>query len=114
MNIQNAIGKRLEQTRPDKPHEAGKAHEADILAAQRLHDRLVVVIAARVVPRVQEDRRNPGLLGAKQPTRIGPVRHHDRNRRVERACTNRIDDGLQVGPATRNQDRQSPVHDSLV
>ncbi len=54
MNVQDAIGKRVEQRRPHQPHETGETDNATSRERQHIDDRLVVGVPAR------RNRAGPG------------------------------------------------------
>ena len=53
MNVENAIGKCLEQRRPDQPHVPGQANQIDLARAKDLDDGAIVRVAIGVVGRRQ-------------------------------------------------------------
>src|SRR5439155_8047141 len=107
VDVQDAVGKRLEQRMPHEPHEAGKTDQVHVSRAQNVHDRAIVKVAARVVPRIQAERLDAGLARPDQPLRVGSIRDDDGDRGLEATVRYGVDDRLEIRSAARNQNRDS-------
>ncbi len=92
VDIQNPVGKRMEERWPDDAHVPRKADEIDAARAEHLDDRAIVGVSIRVVTWSLVERFYTRGTSAHQPWSIRTIRDDDRNRRIERAGSNRIDD----------------------
>src|SRR6185295_10050753 len=113
MDVQDAVGKRLEQPWSDEAHEAGEAHQIDPTRAKHLRDRRVVRVAIVVVARVQVQRLDASTARTPQPCGIGAVRNHNRDGCREPAACNGVDDCLKVAAAAGDQDAEPGGHTYL-
>ena len=80
-----------------------EADKADVSFVEDRGNRAIVGVAVRVVVRVQPERVDPRVAGALQPRRFAAIRDDDRDRRLQRAGRDRVDDRLQVAPPARDQ-----------
>ncbi len=96
MNVEDAIGKRVDEDRAQQAHEAGQADDGDAALAQFADQRTIVILAARVGLVTEDQRLDPGLDRVIEPRRIGAIGDHDRDRRIEPLVVNRVDDRLEI------------------
>ena len=113
MNIEDSVGVRLKQRRPNQTHIAGKAHQANIARAQFTRNRTVVLIARRRCSMVKAKCLDAGTARAFEAGGIGSVRNNDRHRSVEASVTRGINERLQVGATPRDQNAKAAVHGRL-
>src|SRR6266571_3506156 len=92
---------------PHEAHEAGKTDQVHVPRAQNVDDRAIVKVATRVVPWIQAERLDARLARADQPRRVGSIRNDDGDRRLEPPVRYGVDDRLEIGPTTRNEDGES-------
>jgi len=87
---------RLDERRADQPHEPGKAHQADVVRAQLGRERAIERVARRKLAVTDATRFEPRVPGAVEARRVGAVRNHDRDARIERPLLHRVDDRLEI------------------
>jgi hypothetical protein len=63
---------------------------------------------------IHHERIDAGPLGAFETRCVGPIRDHHHDRGVEAAAPRRIDQRLQIAPATGNENSQSAMRISKV
>ena len=116
MDVEDAVRKRGEQLRLDDTHEAREHDRVDAGVFKHLDAavfrgtfqlglprRAVEILAGDVV-----------LTRTIEDLRVGEVREHELDLRIERAGGDRVDDGLHVGSGSGPEDTQMKLsHDSL-
>ena len=110
MDVEDRVGKRLEQRSADQPHEARQAHQPDIARFEELDDCRVVRRTIGIVAWIEAERLDAGLARAQQTRRVRTIRDDDRNRRVEIAGGDRVDDRLEIRSPSRDEDCEAAVH----
>ena len=116
MDIQDALRKRLEDRLADEPHVAGKADERHLAREQKIRHRPIVGIAIGVIARVDVNGLDAGIARALQSGRVSAIGDHDRNRRVDAAGGDGVDDRLEIAAAAGDQNGEpreagrSPFH----
>ena len=113
MDIEDSVGKRLEQRRPNEAHVAGKANQADISRTQLTSHRTVVLISERRSAMIKADRLDTGPPRAFEARRVRSIGNNDRDCRVEAPVTSSVDQRLKVAAAPRDQNTQAAVHGRL-
>src|SRR5688572_18245918 len=113
VNIQNGVGKGIDQWGADYAHEAGETDQIDLTRLELPNERAVVVVSRWPTSMTQDGRLNPGETCAVQSARTFLVRDHNGDGRLQSTVANRIDERLQIGPAAGNQNAKS-VHARLV
>jgi hypothetical protein len=103
MNVEDAIGKCLEQLRSNPPHIPGKANQTDSARAKDLDDSTIVRIAIGVVGWHKAYRLDAGVASPFKPWSIRTIRNNDRNHGIELSGGNRVEDRLQVAAASRDK-----------
>ncbi len=106
MDIQDAVGKRVEQRPSDQVHEAGETDEGDATRQQQIGQRPIVGLTIGIAARAHVDRVDAGIASALQARSVRAARHDDRDRGVEAPRRNRVDDRLQVAPPARRDWRR--------
>ena len=107
MDVQDPIGKGVEQRRADQPHEAGETDQPDVVRLQRLRQRLIVgVTRARGRAAAPSCASMPASRARSRPAASGTIRDHHRDRGIERAPGDGVDDRLKVAAAPGNQARR--------
>jgi hypothetical protein len=106
VNVENAIGKGVQQGIADKPHEPSQTDEVHVTGAKKLGNGAIIGVAAREFTRVQMQRFNPRLARPEQTRRIGPIRYDDNDRRIEPALRDGVDDRLQIAATAGDEDGQ--------
>ena len=104
MDIQNPVWKSVDQLRSDETHETGEAHDADIARPQRSRQRQVVLVARRKGAVWQHERFDARCARPLETEGVLTVRYDNSDRRVETAVCNGIDESLEIGSATRDED----------
>ena len=103
MNVQNPVGKRLDEDRAEQPHEPREADQLDTVRSKLGHERAVVVLPAGIRAVVDDAGLQACRSRAIQPSGTCPVGDHDGDGRVEPSVCNRVDNGLKVRAAAREQ-----------
>ncbi len=104
MNVQDRVPVGIEQPRSDEPHEAGEADQRHPSIPQGARQCRIVVLAGSESPVIEDDRLDPCGLRARQAACIRLVGNNDGDGRVEASIRNRVDESLQVAPATGDED----------
>ncbi len=110
MDVQNPMGKSLEQHRANQAHVARETHEANVEGPQRIDDSPVVPVAVRVPAWRQVDRFDPSRPSVRQSFGIPFVRNDDRDRGVEASRGDGVENRPQVAPTAGDQDCKSASH----
>jgi hypothetical protein len=111
MNVEDAIGKGVEQRAPDEPHETGQAHQVHLPLLERRGERPVVGLAPGEAARKQAGCLEAGLVRPGQAGRRGPVGDDQRDRGIETPGRDGVDDRLQVRSTSRNEHTEAALHD---
>jgi len=114
MDIQDGIGIRLEQRRPDEPHIAGQTDKAHAASLQLPDDGAIVIVARRPSTMTDNDRLDPSSTRTLEASGIVAIGNDAGDGRLEPAITDRVDERLKIAPAPRDQDTQPAIHDRLV
>lgn len=110
MNVENAVGERVDERCADQTHETGETHEANISGAQLVREGLIVGFARWRRSVRKADGLETCMPRALEAARILSIRDDDRYRSVERADRDCIDQRLQIAAATRDEDAKPAVH----
>src|SRR5258706_1352478 len=113
MDVENGIREFFDERRTDEPHESGKADEADVWRAQLTHERVIVVVAGRPGAMGEADGLDSGRPRSIQPRSTFSVGNDDRDRSVEAALRDRVDECLKIASASRDEDAEAAVHRRL-
>jgi hypothetical protein len=103
VDVEDGVRELIEKRGAQQPHEADEAHELDAARLQGFGERAVVVGAVGIAFVRHDERVDAGAGGALEAERVGFVRDDDGDAGSESAVCDGVDDGLQVGAATRNQ-----------
>ena len=110
MDVENRVRERFNERRTNKPHESGKADQGNIARAQLPHQRAIVVVSRRPRAMGKADGFDSGRSRSTQPRGIFTVRDDDRDRGIEPAVRNRVDECLKIASASGDEDAESAVH----
>ena len=110
VNIENALGKRIEQGRPDEAHEARQADQADIAGSEHVHEGAIPGVPVAVIARAEMDGFDACIARPAQPWRLSPVGDDNRDRRVKPPNLHSVDDRLEVRSQAGDQDPQAAIH----
>src|SRR5208337_5061119 len=106
VNIHDAAGKRVEHHGRQQAHEARQCNKFDRVIAQRGEDSAVEVLARRKLAMVDDRRLDSAAAGALETLRVGAIGYDEADFGLEIAAQNRVDDSLQIGAGTGNQDAE--------
>jgi len=110
MDIEHPVGKRFEEWSADQAHEPREAHQINLTRLKDVDDRPVVLLSASVRVRRDDDGLDSGIAGALQTRRIRSIRNDNGNRRAQTPVRDGVDDGLEIGTPSRNQDAEASRH----
>jgi hypothetical protein len=83
MNVQNRVGKRVEERRAHQPHESRKADEPDAPAQELLRNGAVELVTRRETSMVDDQRLDTCAGRTAQSSGARPIRDHDRDAGIE-------------------------------
>lgn len=106
MDVHDAVRKRPAERRPKHAHEPGEADERHAAAFELLDQRPIVIVARGIVAMRDHQRLDARRARPLEALGIGAIRNHDGDRRVERAVLRRVDERLQIAPASGDQNGQ--------
>ena len=109
MDIENAVGKRLDERRAQQAHEAREADERHAALLQRRDDGKIERLARRVALVVDVQRLDAGRAGALEAGRVRPVGDDHGNLRVQAAAGDAVDDRLQIAAAARYENANPSI-----
>src|SRR5688572_12679865 len=69
VNVQNRVGKGIDQPGADYAHEAGETDQVDGTRLQLANERAVVIVSRWPTSMTQDDRLNPSVTCAVEPAR---------------------------------------------
>src|ERR1019366_7031414 len=107
VHVDDAHREGVEQRRRQEAHEPREHHELDASRPEDGDDRRVEVGPAGEGVVVEHDGLDAGVASTLERPRPGHVRDHDRDPRVEPLPANRVENGLEVRPAARDEDAQN-------
>ena len=111
VDVDQPIAPAAHKFRREDAHEAGEADQLDTARFQRFAQRLLEGSAGAIRPVIDHALGQAGLCGPREPEGIGPVGKHQRNLALGIGRGAIVDEGLKIGPATRDQDAHSqPRH----
>ena len=110
MDVEDAVGERLDERRTDEAHEAGQADKPDVAGAQLLDESAVICVAGRKGAMRETYRLDLGRPRSIQSSGILAVGNDDRNRRVQVADGNRVNQRLEIAATTGDENPETPVH----
>ena len=107
MDVEDAVGKRLEQRRADQPHESGEADQVDAAGAQRVGERRDRRRRGRD-SRADRDTRvsMPAARARARPGGVGRFEIDDAIVASSAPRRDRVDDRLQIAAAAGDQDAE--------
>jgi hypothetical protein len=111
VDVENAIGKGIEELGPNQAHETSKAHESDVVRLKNLNYRAIVGIPVLVITWQNGDGLDSSLARTLQAGGLRSIRDDDGNRGVKTAVRDRIDDRLEIGASARDENTKASVHD---
>ena len=110
MDVENAVGERIDEGGRQQAHESGEAHQVDLMLVQGGGEALVECRAGRPSAGGNDPRVDAGRPRAIQAGGVRDVRDHDGDARAQPLIGDGVDDRLQVRPAPRDQYAQSFFH----
>lgn len=99
MDVQNAIGKRVQERSTQQAHEPGQADERDVTCGELVDQGLLEALARGERTMIQGQRRNARRPRAFQSRRIRPVGNDHLNLRLEPPVVDGVNERLQVRSA---------------
>src|SRR5688572_23026997 len=103
MNVENRLRIRVDHWPAENPHETGEADEPDITRLELTHQRAIVFVARRPASMTDDDRLDAGGTCTLETQCIRLVRDDHRNRGIQTATGDGVDQRLQIRAATGNQ-----------
>ena len=114
VNVDQPVAPALHECRREHAHEACEADQLHAALLQRSAQRPLEIRPRAVVPVIDHAMRQTGLCGAREPEGAGPVGEYERDLARGIGAGAIVDEGLQIGPAARDQDAYlQPRHVAL-
>ena len=98
VGVHDAAAEDLEEPRTEQLHVPGEDEELDTALPEPPRERLVALLAARIVRGIEHGRRDAGRLGSLERPDARPVGRHRDDRQA------RVDQRLEIRPLTAAQD----------
>ena len=110
VQVHHTVGERRQDRVVHLAHVAGHDDVVHAMALELGGDDLVRLLRVGVDLLGERERLQPRRLGTLEAKGARPRAHHELDRGVKRAIRDAVDDGLQVGPATGDEDAQPNAH----
>src|SRR5262249_31704339 len=108
VDVQDAVGEASDESGRQDAHEAGEDHRLDGVLGEDAEERVLEGLAPREELVVDGERGLPRRLRARQRPGARPVRHHAGDLGGgERAARLRVEERLEVGPGSGDEDAES-------
>lgn len=104
VDIHDPVGKRPQHHRREQPHEPGAGDELNFARRERIDQGAIEVLALMEVAVTDHLKINPMAEGTLESARVGAVGDNKANIGPQLVTRNRVDNCLQVGALTRDED----------
>src|SRR5258705_7379495 len=99
MDVEDAVGKGVEEGRAEEAHESREADERHAPRLELGHEDGFKGVARRIVAVVDRQGLDPGGASTLEAARVRAVRDHDGDLGTEPPVPNGVDERLEVPPA---------------
>ena len=106
MDVQNALRKLAHEMRAEQAHEAGQAHQVDVVLAQFRDQQAIVDFAIEALGR-NGDGVQAALAGDLQAARFRAIGNHHRDLGVDRPGGDVVGDGFEIRSAAGEQNARA-------
>lgn len=110
MNVEDRIRERINERCTHESHESGKADQTNLARTELPRQRTIVVISRRPRAMGEANSLDPGRPRSIQTRGIFTVGDDDRDRGIEPAVRDRVDECLKIASASRDENAESAVH----